>query len=122
MYIEIFALDSIIIDSDIRKSGEGVQLVMIAPKWQMSTHHKIALNGADKIGKSAPAADGVFPSGRGKDAEKGSNGDNAGDLFGIYGTFIDEQLLTIEANGGNGANVTEQHGGNGSWKHCFEFK
>lgn len=110
-YIEIFALDSIIIDCDLIKSGEGVQVIMIAPKWQMSTHHKIALNGMDKTGELAPAADGVFPSGRGKDAEKGSDGDNGGDFFGIYGIFINEQLLTIEANGGSGANG--QHGGNG---------
>lgn len=111
MYIEIFALDSIIIDSNIRKSGEGVQIVMIAPKWQMSSPHKIALNGMDKTGKSVPASDGDFPSGRGKDAEKGSDGDNGGDFFGIYEIFVNEQQLTIETNGGRGADG--QHGGNG---------
>lgn len=110
-YIELFALDSIIIDCDLIKDGEGVQVIMIAPKWQMSSDHKIELNGMNKNWKALPAADGVFPSGRGEDGVKGSDGDNGGDFFGIYNIFMNEQQLTIETNGGNAADG--QLGGNG---------
>lgn len=111
MYIEIFALDKIIIDSDISKNGEGVQIVMIAPKWQMVKNQKCTLNGMDKMGETVRASDGVVPSGRGKDGAKGSDGDNGGDFFGIYDIFENEQQWTIETNGGRGADG--QRGGNG---------
>lgn len=109
-FVELFALDTLIIDEDFVKTGERVQLSIIAPKWKIVGKRKIILDGHQKQPLTIDyAASGI---GRFKDGKPGKPGDSAGCFLGIGVEFIDESNLEIHVNGGVGG--PGQFGGNGT--------
>lgn len=108
-FIEIFALDRIIVDENIDKTGLAVQLSMIAPKWEVLSESVIALDGiAGKSHSNPKAFNGV---GNGRSGKPGQPGGNSGSFFGVGKTFNNDAFLKITANGGNGG--AGQDGGEG---------
>lgn len=75
-YIEMFALDKIIIDADIDKTGQNAQISLIAPTWEIVNERKIILNG--KIGSSfasVNASNGIGSFKHGKPGKAGGSGE-----------------------------------------------
>lgn len=110
--IEIFALKSIIIDSDIDKTGQMAQLTIISPVWHIYGDRRIVLNGQDGLSEVYNATSGGKVSEQGKDGTAGASGRDGGTFFGIGQTFLNGHQLKIEANGGRGGNG--QNGGEGA--------
>lgn len=111
-FIEVFALNTIFIDENVNKTGEKVQLSIIAPTWEIFGRKKIVLDGDS--GKELPApkaASGERPFLNGKNGETGLPGGSAGHFLGIGNTFINVESLEISVSGGQGG--IGQHGGNG---------
>lgn len=115
-FIKVIALDRIFIDADSNKMGTGAQISIIAPIWEVFGNHTINLNGENGQEHSISTANhGVGGTGRGFDGKPGFSGDSAGCFFGIGGTFINHQFLSISANGGHGS--SGQKGGDGKLHH-----
>lgn len=109
-FIEIFALDKFTIDVDIDKSGQKVQLAIIAPVWEVIGNRKIILNGSPADAHStSQALDSV---GDGRHGKPGKPGNAAGSFFGVGKAFINDINLKIYMNGGRGG--PGQDGGKGS--------
>lgn len=108
--IELFALESIFFDHNINKAGEEVHLIIIAPRWDISGHIEINLNGKNGSVYYAEAKSGVEPDKNGKSGEPGFAGTPGGFFFGIGQDFT-KDTLSIFANGGNGG--AGQEGGDG---------
>lgn len=112
-HITIMALNTLIIDDDINKSGQKAQIIIIALTWNILGKRIINLDG--KSGERyRNARNGVggegFP-GNGADGKPGRPGGPGGNLLAIGSVFINEKDLTIQLNGGNGG--PGQNGGNG---------
>ncbi|XP_065208846.1 uncharacterized protein LOC135837483 [Planococcus citri] len=113
-FIEIFASNKVFIDSDLDKTGEEVQLSVIAPAWYIQGSRTIRLDG--KPGEphySEKARDGVKRGDSGKDGLPGLPGGPAGNFIGIGETFKNLQELTVSVRGGDGG--PGQNGGNGKY-------
>ncbi|XP_065208845.1 uncharacterized protein LOC135837482 isoform X2 [Planococcus citri] len=113
-FIEIFASNKVFIDSDLDKTGEEVQLSVVAPAWYIQGSHTIKLDG--KPGEAhypAKAYDGVNRGDSGKDGLPGLPGGPAGNFIGIGETFKNLQELTVSVRGGDGG--PGQNGGNGKY-------
>lgn len=109
-YVELFALESVIIDKNFTKSGQ-VQLSIIAPKWEIINQTKIVLDGKSVFplhNINDQAASGI---GRYKDGKPGKPGESSGSFLGIGKEFVNAENLHIHLNGGDGG--PGQSGGNG---------
>ncbi|GFT70513.1 uncharacterized protein NPIL_152991 [Nephila pilipes] len=110
--INIFALNTVFIDSDLSREKVKLPLTVIAPKWEIVGTRRINLNGADaKSHFNAKASDGYRQGDKGEDGKPGEPGETGGTFFGIGGQFENGSKLTITANGGKGS--SGQNGGNG---------
>lgn len=109
-FIELFALDTLIIDANFDMIGQKVQLSIIAPKWEViGEERKIILDGRDVQPLFIDyASSGI---GKFKDGNPGKPGDSAGCFLGIGNEFINGENLQIHVNGGAGG--PGQFGGNG---------
>lgn len=119
-YIQLFALESVIIDKNFTKSGQ-VQLAIIAPKWEIYNQTKIVLDGNSLFPLHSikdQAASGI---GRYKDGKPGKPGESSGSFLGIGKEFVNAENLQIHLNGGDG--WPGQHGGNGMsvFSHLFRI-
>lgn len=119
--IEIFALNSVIIDEDIDRKGDGIRLLIVAPTWEVSGDRKIILDGYDGKSPSEKYArngrGGHGSPGKGDDGKPGAPGGTAGTFMGVGNEFINSRLLKIYANGGTGGDG--QHAGNGLYAIFF---
>lgn len=112
--INIFALRKVFIDDDFIKRGEKIELVIMAPTWEVIGSPKINLDGDRGLDYHPPkAADGYTSSDRhGSDGQDGGHGGAGGFFWGIGQKCINCQHLTISANGGKGGDG--QDGGDGA--------
>lgn len=109
--VDIFALNTIFIDSDVREIGSRLQVSIVAPRWQVIGTRTIALDGASGAAHTK-AADGRYHGERGSDGLPGLPGGAAGSFLGIGEEFISGCGLTITVNGGQGG--PGQEGGDGA--------
>lgn len=122
-HIDVFAINNLFIDADIKKTGENAQLSFVAPKWYIIGDRKLILNGADGKPCSESAVDGVAPAENGKNGIPGKPGGSAGNFLGIGRKCFNDQYLEIHLNGGKGGNG--QNGGRGLFEYLitqFSFK
>jgi hypothetical protein len=111
--IEIFASDEVLIDADILKVGEEMQVRILAPRWRIKGHRIIYLYGASgPRQKPQRANDGRQPGYRGQDGKPGLPGGDAGSYFGICREFIEGKIVIHNPDGGMGG--PGQDGGNGA--------
>lgn len=111
-YIIIFALNNLIIDTDIDKTGGQVQLALIAPKWYVIGKRTINLSGAKGISHTAERARNATDCfSAGDDGNPGYPGGPAGHIMAIGTEFINSHNLEVFLNGGEGGDG--QHGGYG---------
>lgn len=108
-FIEIFALNKLIIDADIDKEGFNAQLSVIAPTFEIIGRRKMNLNGGSGESHSSPQAH--LSIGNGRDGKPGNPGGTAGSLLVIGEKFINEKQCEIHVNGGSGG--AGQDGGAG---------
>lgn len=110
-YIEVFALNKLIIDADIDKTGKEAQITLIAPIWEISGNRKIILDG--KRTESKPEKLPIVRMGR-----PGKPGQPSGSILGIGYTFNNDKQLNIHLNGARG-----ERGGRGGigLKFMYEF-
>lgn len=110
--VEIFASDKVLIDVDLVRVGEELQVVILAPKWTTIGQREIKLDGAQ--GQPHPqrrAEDGLWAGHRGEDGKPGEPGGNSGSYFGISNETIKWKII-IYTRGGRGG--PGQSGGNGA--------
>jgi hypothetical protein len=113
--IKVKCLRSIVFDEDIKAAG--VNLVIIAPKWEIvKDSAKIDLSGTDGAAHSKNKADnglGYKSNNEGSDGKHGQPGKcgHNGGCFGGIGNDIDFTKLEINVSGGCGG--PGQHGGDG---------
>jgi hypothetical protein len=103
--LKILAHDTIYFDTDLLKRGKKLTVYIIAPIWNVIGTRLINLDGLD-----GQSEDSVVASSN-TDGKAGQSGGAAGNFFGVGAKFINEELLTVSANGGNGGNG--QNGANG---------
>lgn len=108
-FVELFALETLVVDEDFDMTGHKVQLSIIAPKWEVIDERKIVLNGRMVTTFHIDyAASGIVSF---KDGKPGKPGDSAGCFLGIGNEFINGENLQIHVDGGIGG--PGQFGGNG---------
>lgn len=113
---EIFALDTVVIDASIDKTGKQAQMTIIAPKWRILGENTIALNGEhgkNMADENAENGDQRGAPQSGKDGKRGLPGGPGGNFFGIGAQFVNGHMLKIQSNGGNGGRG--QNGGIGRY-------
>jgi hypothetical protein len=99
--IEIFASEEVLMDADIVKVGEEMQVRILAPRWRVTAPRKIILNGAPgSRQRPQRAADGHRPGYGGRDGKPGLPGGNAGSYFGISKEFIKNKIVIYSPIGG----------------------
>ncbi|XP_065208849.1 uncharacterized protein LOC135837485 [Planococcus citri] len=117
--IEIFALNRLFLDTDLDMTGNGIQLIVIAPTWESWGARKIILDGkAAEANDSPKAQSGIIPEENGRDGKPGLPGTSGGSFVGIGETVINLQQLTISVNGGQGG--PGQDGGDGAYGRSGE--
>ncbi|XP_065208861.1 uncharacterized protein LOC135837494 [Planococcus citri] len=107
-FIEILALNDVFIDTNLNKTGEEVQLAIVAPKWNIQGTKKITLEG--KPGEAHKPTKAKFGN-PGSDGLPGLPGGPGGNFLGIGETFMNLQGLTVSVKGGKGG--PGQDGGDG---------
>ncbi|XP_051172623.1 uncharacterized protein LOC127288948 [Leptopilina boulardi] len=120
--IEIFGLKKVIIDKDMDFTGKDVQMIIIAPIWEVisssnngtTERRVINLNGRNGTNFDKERADDGNRDGNknGANGLAGKPGGPAGSFYGITNKIINAEQLTILANGGRGGNG--QSGGHGA--------
>ncbi|XP_051162790.1 putative leucine-rich repeat-containing protein DDB_G0290503 [Leptopilina boulardi] len=119
--IEIFAKQKVIIDLDLKLIGKEVQLIIIAPIWEIISYPDVfprtrlinlnGINGTDF--NETRAKNGTMNGNRnGANGFAGKPGGPAGSFYGIADKIINAENLIILANGGRGGNG--QGGGHGA--------
>lgn len=113
-FIEIFALNELTINTNIRRSG--VQITMIAPIFNVINSPEIDVSGENGKNRfKSPAENGKSDSSisqrNGKPGQPGESGTSSGHFVGIYGDIKNPKSLRIIANGGHGGRG--QDGGKG---------
>lgn len=111
--VQIQALHTVSIDESLESEVfAGINVSIIAPKWEIRNDRTINLSGkANTTTFSSRATDGSSWGDHGTDGSPGAPGGNAGHFFGIGLAFSGIDGLTINANGGQGG--PGQVGGNG---------
>lgn len=104
--IRILCYNTIYLDDDILKAGEGLNIIIIAPTWQIKGSRKIILDG--KAGSAHKDTKAKVE----KDGRAGESGGPGGCFFGVVQNILLDGRLEISANGGNGGDG--QDGGDGS--------
>ncbi|OXU29345.1 hypothetical protein TSAR_008879 [Trichomalopsis sarcophagae] len=110
--IRIFALDKVFIDTDLNKTGDRVQLSIIAPKLEIIGSPSIILNGSpgasfiDEQAKNASK-----PGAKGENGNPGNPGGPTGHFISISQNVANSEHLKLSIVGGKGG--TGQKGGNG---------
>lgn len=123
--IEIFALNKIFIDAHIIKYGQGVNLTIISPVWEVVSEPNIffSLHGKDENSIFEPAMNGIDSKHQtfrnGKDGSRGVAGGSGGNFLAIGNTFINEKKLQVDVSGGKGS--SGQTGGDGKHIGFFHF-
>lgn len=116
-FIEIFAMNKVFIDDDIEKTGDKVQLFIIAPTWEIIGNRQFILNGKDADPHKPPKASDGYPPGLGSangvHGFPGNPGGPAGCFLGIADKYVDDKNLKIFLNGGHGG--PGQDGGHGTY-------
>ncbi|XP_003424252.1 uncharacterized protein LOC100680511 [Nasonia vitripennis] len=110
--IRIFALDKVFIDTDLNKTGDQVQLSIIAPKLEIIGSPSIILNGspgASLIDEQAKNAS--QPGAKGENGNPGKPGGPTGHFISISQNVANSEHLKLSIVGGKGG--TGQKGGNG---------
>jgi hypothetical protein len=111
--IEVFASDEVLVDADISKVGDQLQVRILAPGWRIKGARMILLNGAaGRRQEPRRAQDGRRPGLEGEDGKQGVQGGNAGSYFGISSHFVGDKFVVYSPNGGIGG--AGQDGGNGA--------
>lgn len=119
VFIDIFAIDEIVFDANIDKSGKSSIITIFAPNWNVPSGAEIILDGKDAEVYSKPADNGVGVSVKGHNGKVGKPGGSAGRFYGAGVSFKNIKLLSISANGGKGG--TGQTAGNGKKLEIFRF-
>ncbi|XP_043465922.1 uncharacterized protein LOC122500858 [Leptopilina heterotoma] len=120
--IEVFATKRVIINKDIILIGKEIQMVIIAPIWEVDTiysdveisgYRVINLSGENgKDDNKRQANNGTKDGNKnGAHGRAGLPGGPAGSFYGIADKIINAEKLNILVDGGRGGNG--QHGGNG---------
>lgn len=111
--VQIHALHTVSIDENLDGAEfRGVNVTIIAPKWDVRNDRTIDLTGKDCTHRyTTRAADATTAGGHGTDGSPGQPGENGGHFFGLGIAFSGSDRLTITANGGKGG--PGQAGGNG---------
>lgn len=117
--VYIFALNEILIDTNINKTGEEAGIMIYAPNWKVSRTTQFILNGQDASAYSSAANKGIGREEAGDDGEGGKPGGPAGHFYSIGITSKASDLLSIYAIGGQGG--TGQTGGDGNISN-FKYK
>lgn len=111
--IQVYASHKIFIDRDINGDDKELNIVMIAPKWDVIGNVTFSLKGAQGPDVDPPTAqngeDGDGESG--KDGIEGNPGEPGGSLFGVAAGIEGSGVLNVITNGGKGGKG--QNGGNG---------
>ncbi|PNF35396.1 hypothetical protein B7P43_G01748, partial [Cryptotermes secundus] len=111
--IEIFASEEVLIDADILKNGEEMQVRILAPRWRVKGHRIISVGGVPgPRHKPERANDAHQPGYRGQDGKPGLPGGDAGSYFGVSREFIEGNIIVYNPDGGVGG--LGQDGGNGA--------
>lgn len=98
--VKVFALKKFFADSDLNFSKEKeVQLEIIAPIWDVKKNSVFYLNGLNGEPLENQVNEGLGHAGR-----SGKSGTNAGNFIGWADEINNGDWLTIELNGGDGAN------------------
>lgn len=106
--IEIYAMNTVFVDTDIDKTGKNAQIIIVATTWFVDGYRKIILNGVAGEAHDSNEIDSFSVSVNGK---PGKPGGSAGNFIGIGNKFYTEDQLEIHVNGGNGG--PGQNGGKG---------
>ncbi|XP_043479699.1 uncharacterized protein LOC122509588 [Leptopilina heterotoma] len=96
IFIEVFASDKIIIDEDLILDGEGTQVNIIAPVWEIISNKTINLDGAPAVNFWEEKTR------RGDNGNPGLPGRPGGTFFAITKETINGKGLRISTNGGKG--------------------
>ncbi|XP_014270209.1 uncharacterized protein [Halyomorpha halys] len=115
-FIEVYALHKVFIDTSLDLTGREIQMVILAPVWEVIGSQSIILDG--KPGSdhnSQKVEDGIGYGQNGLDGIPGEPGGPAGNFIGIGKQYFNEENLHISANGGKGGRG--QDGGDGT-KGC----
>lgn len=115
--IEIFALQELLIDSNIDKTGYGVQLSLISPLIKINGTRSIKLSG--KSGKKHSPSKAIDGVGDGRHGKPGNPGISSGSFMAIGKRFLFEGQLKLYINGGDGG--AGQDGGDGTKKQKFLY-
>ncbi|MBS4168571.1 hypothetical protein [Parachlamydia sp. AcF125] len=114
--ILILALHTVIVDEDLTDKLNGVNLIIIAPRWDIRANNgKRIINLTGSAGKAHPqakAAHGQGDGGHGEDGLAGLSGESGGHFFGVGDVFVGLENLQILTNGGAGGKG--QDGGDGA--------
>lgn len=111
--IEINALHTVTFDEDLKDEKlRGVNLTVIAPKWEIVRHREIVLTGGNANNMFfTRASDGPSAGENGTSGSPGLPGGGGGNFFGLARVISGVDRLTIVSNGGKGGRG--QDGGNG---------
>ncbi|OXU30064.1 hypothetical protein TSAR_017053 [Trichomalopsis sarcophagae] len=102
--IELFASNTVFIDGALNKTGEEIQLSIVAPTWEIIGKPKIILDGKPGEPHEVDTAPDTFtvPGAAGNDGLPGKPGGPSGSLLAIGSNFINEENLVISLVGGKG--------------------
>lgn len=95
--VEVFALNNLFIDIDIKKPGQNAHISFVAPKWHIIGDRKIILNGKNGEPHSQPQATGWEESEN--NGLPGQPGGTGGNFLGIGVRSINDQNLIIQIFG-----------------------
>lgn len=110
-FIEIFALNEIVINAETDKTGQQAIITIFAPHWKVSGFRTFNLNGENANAYSSAAENGFGHEAKGDDGKGGMPGGSAGHFYGVGITSHNMNLLYIDAIGGDGG--AGQTGGKG---------
>lgn len=119
VFIDIFAIDEIVFDANIDKSGKSARITILAPNWNVPSGAEIILDGKKAEDYSKPADNGIGVGVKGHNGKVGKPGGSAGHFYGAGVSFKNIKHLSISANGGKGG--TGQTGGNGKILKIIPF-
>ncbi|XP_016840146.1 uncharacterized protein LOC107980959 [Nasonia vitripennis] len=110
--VKIFALNKVFIDTDLDKTGEQVQLSIIAPKWEVIGSPSIILNGSPGSSLNpGKAKNAIAPGAAGDDGKPGEPGGPTGHFLSIAQNVVNGEYLKLSIVGGQGG--PGQEGGDG---------